>query len=67
LEHGAAPTPRLHLAFFAAIWEAIADENPSDRLRDVESQLVWLRGLGFDDVYCYWKWLEMALRWGRTQ
>jgi tRNA (cmo5U34)-methyltransferase len=61
LEHVASPTHRLHLAFFAAIGEPMGDEDPSDRLLDVETQLGWLRELGFDDVDCYWKWLEMAL------
>ncbi len=61
LEHVASPTHRLHLAFFAAIDEPLEDEDPSDRLLDVETQLGWLRELGFDDVDCYWKWLEMAL------
>ena len=61
LEHVASPTHRLHLAFFAAIDEPLEDEDPSDRLLDVETQLRWLRELGFDDVDCYWKWLEMAL------
>jgi tRNA (cmo5U34)-methyltransferase len=60
-EHVASPTHRLHLAFFAAIDEPIENEDPSDRLLDVETQLGWLRELGFDDVDCYWKWLEMAL------
>ena len=60
-EHVASPTRRLHLAFFAAINEPLECEDPSDRLLDVESQLAWLRALGFDDVDCYWKWLEMAL------
>ncbi|MDQ2761705.1 MAG: class I SAM-dependent methyltransferase [Actinomycetota bacterium] len=60
-EHVASPTRRLHLAFFTAIGEPIAHEDPSDRLLDVETQLGWLRGVGFKDVDCYWKWLEMAL------
>ncbi|MBA3747195.1 MAG: class I SAM-dependent methyltransferase [Solirubrobacterales bacterium] len=63
-EHVASPTRRLHLAFFAAIDEPMECEDPSDRLLDVESQLLWLRGLGFDDVDCYWKWLEIALLLG---
>jgi tRNA (cmo5U34)-methyltransferase len=60
-EHVASPTHRLHLAFFAAIGEPIENADPSDRLLDVQTQLQWLRALGFDDVDCYWKWLEMAL------
>jgi SAM-dependent methyltransferase len=60
-EHVASPTRRLHLAFFQAIGEPVEDEDPSDRLLDVHTQLEWLRTLGFDDVDCYWKWLEMAL------
>jgi SAM-dependent methyltransferase len=60
-EHVASPTRRLHLAFFAAIGEPLDDEDPSDRLLDVETQVGWLRGLGFEDADCYWKWLELAL------
>lgn len=61
LEHVASPTERLHAAFFAAIGEPLEDADPSDRLLGVEPQLGWLRDLGFEDVDCYWKWLEMAL------
>lgn len=60
-EHVASPTERLHRAFFTAIGEPLENEDPSDRTLDVETQLGWLRELGFDDVDCYWKWLEMAL------
>ncbi len=60
-EHVASATHRLHLMFFAAIDEPLECEDPSDRLLDVHTQLGWLREHGFDDVDCYWKWLEMAL------
>jgi len=60
-EHVASATQRLHAAFFAAIDEPLENADPSDRLLDVWTQLGWLRELGFDDVDCYWKWLEMAL------
>jgi tRNA (cmo5U34)-methyltransferase len=60
-EHVASATQRLHLAFFEAIGEPIESADPSDRLLDVYTQLQWLRALGYDDVDCYWKWLEMAL------
>ena len=61
LEHVASPTDRLHRAFFAAIDEPLEEEDPSDRLLDVHTQLEWLGQHGFEDVDCYWKWLEMAL------
>jgi tRNA (cmo5U34)-methyltransferase len=61
LEHVASPSRRAHPAFFAAIGEPLEHEDPSDRLLGVEPQLGWLRGFGFGDVDCYWKWREMAL------
>jgi len=60
-DHVASPTARLHTAFFAAIGEPLDREDPSDRLLDVHTQLGWLSELGFNDVDCYWKWLELAV------
>jgi tRNA (cmo5U34)-methyltransferase len=60
-EHVASPSERVHRAFFAAIGEPIEYEDPSYRLLDVETQIGWLRELGFEDADCYWKWREMAL------
>ena len=65
LEHVASSTDRLHLAFLEAIDEPLEHEDPSDRLLDVETQLGWLRELGFVDVDCFWKWREMAVIAGR--
>jgi SAM-dependent methyltransferase len=66
LEHVASPTPALHARFLTALSVAAEDEDPSNKLLDMEVQLAWLRELGFTDVDCHWKWLELALLGGRV-
>jgi tRNA (cmo5U34)-methyltransferase len=61
LEHVASATPALHDAFLAALDVRPGEEDPSNRLLDVEEQLRWLRDIGFADVDCHWKWRELAL------
>lgn len=61
LEHVASPTQRLHEHFMRSIGYRPEDDDPSNQLLDVETQLQWFREIGFMDVDCYWKWLEMAL------
>ena len=63
-EHVASPSEHLHVAFLEAIGEPLERDDPSDRLLDCETQLRWLREIGFADVEVYWKWLEMALLLG---
>jgi len=56
------PTTRnLHLRFLAQTGLTPQTEDPSNKLLDVETQLVWFREIGFIDVDCFWKWLEIAL------
>jgi SAM-dependent methyltransferase len=58
LEHVASATPALHESLMASTgWP----EDPSNQLCDVETQLGWLRSIGFVDVDCFWKWRELAL------
>lgn len=61
LEHVASATQNLHEHFRRSIGIDHKDDDPSNKLLDVETQLRWLREIGFEDVDCYWKWLELAL------
>ena len=61
LEHVSSPTAALHLQFLDAIRWPHERDDPSNKLLDVETQLAWLREIGFADADCLWKWREMAL------
>jgi tRNA (cmo5U34)-methyltransferase len=61
LEHVASPSPRAHERFLEALGIRPEQEDRSNQLLDVETQLRWLREIGFEDVDCYWKWRELAL------
>lgn len=65
LEHVASPTPRLHEEFLHSIGYTVETEDPSNKLLDLETQLQWLREIGFVDVDCHWKWRELAFLVGR--
>ncbi len=67
LEHVASPTPGLHEEFLHRIGYTVETEDPSNKLLDLETQLRWLREIGFVDVDCHWKWRELALLVGRRK
>jgi tRNA (cmo5U34)-methyltransferase len=61
LEHVASPTAALHSEWLQAIGITPEDDDPSNKLLGLGTQLQWLRDLGFKDVDCHWKWRELAL------
>jgi len=67
LEHVASPTEALHHRFLDGLAVRPEDEDPSNKLLDLNIQLNWLREIGFADVDCHWKWRELALFSGLKQ
>lgn len=61
LEHVASSTEAVHNCFLRAVGVTREQEDPSNILLDLETQLRWLREIGFQDVDCHWKWRELAL------
>ena len=61
LDNVASPSEKHHIRFLNAIGFTPKTESKSDILLSMEKQLGWLTDIGFKDVDCYWKWLEMAL------
>ena len=61
LEHVAPKSRDLHEQFLEAFGITEDEEDPSNKLVEMETQLNWLREIGFDGVICHWQWLELAL------
>lgn len=61
LEHVAPVSGRAHQRWMDAMNRTLADEDPSNLLTRMETQLDWLREIGYTDVDCYWKWHEFAV------
>ncbi len=66
LEHVGSPSLALHERFLEALGITTEQEDRSNQLLDVETQLRWLREIGFAEVDCYWKWRELALLVGKS-
>jgi len=61
LEHVTSATESLHLRYLELAKRKPENEDPANKLLDVETQLTWFREIGFTDVDCLWKWREYAL------
>jgi tRNA (cmo5U34)-methyltransferase len=54
-----AASERLHERFRREI--SRTEDDPADRLAGLGEQMSWLREVGFAEVDCHFKWLELAL------
>ena len=60
LEHVDSPSERLHLEFLEKLGLRPDQEDTENKLLALETQLQWLREIGFTEVDCHWKWRELA-------
>jgi tRNA (cmo5U34)-methyltransferase len=58
-------SPELHALSQAAFGLDERGGDPSDQPASLRDQLMWLRKAGFEDVDCFWKWMELSLVGGR--
>jgi SAM-dependent methyltransferase len=58
LEHVSPASPALNARFLSALE---VEEDATNIVLDINTQLTWLRELGFEEVDCDWKWLVLAL------
>jgi tRNA (cmo5U34)-methyltransferase len=61
LSHVASPSFVLHELYLQKAGKQAVASGPRTRRVDVQTQIRWLEDVGFVDVDCYWKWLELAL------
>jgi len=61
MEHVASATPELHQKFLTAVGLTPETDDPSNKLLDVHTQLEWLKQIGYTQVDCQYKWLEIAI------
>ncbi|MGO9269520.1 MAG: class I SAM-dependent methyltransferase [Terriglobia bacterium] len=61
LSHAASPSFVLHELYLQKTGNKAALNGARTRRADVQTQIRWLEDVGFVDVDCYWKWLELAL------
>ncbi len=64
LDHVASPTPELHQKFLQAVGLTPETDDPANILLDVHTQLQWLKQIGYKNVDCVYKWLEIAILTG---
>jgi tRNA (cmo5U34)-methyltransferase len=61
-DHFASKSQRLSQYFRKSMGRQRApNKDHEERLTDIETEIHWLTRIGFQDVDCYWKWLQFAL------